>query len=61
VLQMLMATYQSQMDAIELGVHQSNGGAIKLYTRLGFEVMETLDDLGYAIMRKSLAANAVPS
>ncbi len=54
VLKMLTAQYQSKLDAIELGVHRSNEGAIRLYKRLGFEVVEILDDLGYAIMRKSL-------
>ena len=54
VLKMLITRCQDQMDAIELGVHQSNEGAIRLYRRLGFEVVIVRDDLGYYIMQKAL-------
>ena len=56
VLQMLAGDFQGRMDAIELGVHQSNEGAIRLYRRHGFEVVTELEDLGYYVMQKSLAA-----
>ena len=59
VLQMLIARYQDDMDAIELGVHQSNVGAIRLYQRLGFEVVAVRDDLGYFILQKLLMINPV--
>ena len=53
-LQMLIAGYCGRMDAIELGVHQSNPRARKLYERLGFEVIDFKKDLGYFIMQKPL-------
>jgi len=55
VLQMLAEQFQVRMDTIELGVHQSNDGAKRLYQRLGFEVVNFRADLGYYIMQKSLA------
>jgi ribosomal protein S18 acetylase RimI-like enzyme len=55
VVRMLIDRYQGQMDAIELGVHQSNPRAQKLYHRLGFEVVKFRDELGYYIMQKPLA------
>ena len=56
VLQMLVDRYQGKMDHVELGVHQSNERARKLYLRLGYEVVDFRSDVGYYIMRKSLAA-----
>jgi ribosomal protein S18 acetylase RimI-like enzyme len=55
VLQMLIVCYQDRMDTLELGVHQSNERARKLYQRLGFEVVKFREDLGYYIMQKNLA------
>ncbi|HTX79834.1 MAG TPA: GNAT family N-acetyltransferase [Longilinea sp.] len=59
VLQMLIATYGGRMQAIELGVHQSNPRAKKLYGRLGFVVIDFKEDLGYFIMQRPLAAIAI--
>ncbi len=56
VLQMLAEQFQVRADAIELGVHQSNECAKRLYHRLGFEVVKFREDLGYYIMQKHLTA-----
>lgn len=60
-LKMLIELYQGRMDAIELGVHQSNERARKLYQRLGFEDVKFLDDLGYYIMQKRLQKSPMDS
>lgn len=54
VICMLADTCRGRMDAIELGVHQSNERAKKLYERLGFEVIKFRKDMGYYIMQKPL-------
>jgi len=58
VLQMLAEQFRVRVDAIELGVHQSNEGAKRLYQRLGFEVIKFREDLGYYIMQKPLTTEA---
>jgi ribosomal protein S18 acetylase RimI-like enzyme len=55
VLDMLATRYRTGMTSIELGVHESNQKARRLYERLGFETMRTLDDLGFLVMQKRLA------
>lgn len=59
VLQMLAEQFRVKLDAIELGVHQSNAGAKRLYERLGFEGIKFREDLGYYIMQKSLTREPV--
>ncbi len=56
VLTMLASTYSGKMETIELGVHESNVGARRLYERLGYQVVEYMDDLGFYIMQRSLVA-----
>jgi len=55
VLTMLASTYSGRMQTIELGVHESNTGARRLYERLGYQTVRYIDDLGFYIMRRSLA------
>jgi len=54
VLHRLEAEYRSRMDAIELGVHQSNEGAKSLYEKLGYRTVDYRSELGFIIMQKSL-------
>jgi ribosomal protein S18 acetylase RimI-like enzyme len=54
VLKMLEDRYRGEMDAIELGVHQSNERALALYERLGYETVKVLDELGFYVMQKRL-------
>lgn len=51
---MLIERFTAKMDKIELGVHQSNSGAIRLYEKMGFQTVRFLDDLGFYIMQKPL-------
>ena len=44
--------YQGEKAFIELGVHQGNTGAIKLYEKLEYQIAEIKEDLGFYIMRK---------
>ncbi len=54
VLQMLKAKYTGRMDAIELGVHDSNARARALYERSGFRLVKRRDDVGFAILQQPL-------
>lgn len=54
VLEMLEATYRGRMEAIELGVHRSNRQAKALYERLGYTLVQSLDDLGFFVLQKAL-------
>ncbi len=47
----------ASVDAIELGVHESNSRARALYERLGFHVETALPDVGFRILRKSIGAS----
>jgi len=53
-LKKLAAEYGEKVAFIELGVHESNKGARKLYERLGYKTIEVLDDLSFHIMQKPL-------
>lgn len=53
-MQDLEREFESQVDHIELGVHEANEGARSLYLRGRFEVDKTLPELGFVIMRKRL-------
>lgn len=41
-------------DRIELGVHESNAAAKRLYQRLGFETIKHLPEFGFYVMQKHL-------
>ena len=55
VLSMLASKYKGTMTAIELGVHESNEGARRLYERNGFDTVKQLEDLKFRIMQKPLS------
>lgn len=55
VLQMLEAGHRGKVDAIELGVHESNARARALYERCGYRVVQTLRELQFHIMQKHLS------
>lgn len=54
VLRDIEARYSERVDYIELGVHQSNTGAIKLYKKFDYKTVDVLDDLGFEVMQKEL-------
>lgn len=54
ILHHLLTQYKGRMDAIELGVHESNQRAKQLYGRLGFREVRYLEDLGYFILQVPL-------
>jgi ribosomal protein S18 acetylase RimI-like enzyme len=55
ILNMLASKYKGTMTTIELGVHESNEGAIRLYERNGFNTVKQLIDLKFRIMQKTLS------
>lgn len=55
VLRDLEARYGDRMECIELGVHESNARAKKLYERTGYETVKTYSDLGFDVMQKRLS------
>jgi ribosomal protein S18 acetylase RimI-like enzyme len=55
-LNMLASKYEGTMTTIELGVHESNEAAIRLYERNGFNTVKQLDDLKFRIMQKDLSS-----
>ena len=57
VLTLLETEYRARVDAIELGVHESNVRAIALYERFGYRTVKTLADLGFLVMQKELEAD----
>ena len=56
VLRELEDRHGAGVDAIELGVHESNRRARALYERLGFETVKRLDELGFEVMRKGMGS-----
>jgi ribosomal protein S18 acetylase RimI-like enzyme len=54
VLHKLATEYRGRMEAIELGVHQSNSRAKALYDKLGYETVLHMEELGFYIMQKRL-------
>jgi ribosomal protein S18 acetylase RimI-like enzyme len=54
VLNMLADTYAGKMQAIELGVHESNAKAKRLYEKLGYKTVKRLEELGFYVMQLSL-------
>lgn len=53
---MLFEGCQGRYEVMELGVHQSNERAHRLYLRLGFEEVRFRSDVGYFILQKRLSA-----
>jgi len=54
VLQYLQSKYQFTMKIIELGFHQSNQKARKLYEKLGFHIVKEVSEIGFSIMQKQI-------
>ena len=54
IIHQLAEEYRGRMDAIELGVHQSNQRAKALYERLGFAAIRFLPEVGFYIMQLPL-------
>jgi ribosomal protein S18 acetylase RimI-like enzyme len=54
IIRRLAEEYRGRMDAIELGVHQSNQRARALYERLGFVTVRNLPEVGFYIMQLPL-------
>jgi ribosomal protein S18 acetylase RimI-like enzyme len=54
-LNMLASKYKGRMTTIELGVHESNEAAIRLYERNGLSTVKRLEDLKFRIMQKVLS------
>jgi len=51
VLQTLVEAYRGQVEAIELGVHQRNQKARRLYEKVGFVTVKQMPELGFEIMQ----------
>lgn len=58
ILTLLAQRYAGVMDAIELGVHESNARARALYERLGYRTVKHLADLGFYVLQRPLLKNA---
>jgi ribosomal protein S18 acetylase RimI-like enzyme len=56
ILRTLTSKYKGTKTTMELGVHESNEGAIRLYERNGFNTVKQLEDLKFRIMQKTLSA-----
>lgn len=56
IIRRLAEEYRGRMDAIELGVHQSNRRAKALYERLGFVTVRFLPEVGFYILQLPLKA-----
>jgi ribosomal protein S18 acetylase RimI-like enzyme len=54
-LSTLASGYKETMNCIELGVHESNERAIRMYERQGFKTVKQLDDVKFRIMQKQLS------
>jgi len=55
VLNMLASQYKNKVNSIELGVHDSNERAIRMYERQGFGTVKQIHDLNFRIMRKQIS------
>lgn len=55
VLTRLACQYARTMDAIELGVHESNDRGRALYESLGYRVTKHLADLGFYVLQRPLS------
>jgi ribosomal protein S18 acetylase RimI-like enzyme len=54
ILARLEEQYGDIVDAIEMGVHESNRRAIALYERTGYQIVKAIDHLGFIIMQKKM-------
>lgn len=54
VLAHIEDTYKDRVRTIELGVHEENLAALRLYERSGFVKKAYRDDVGYHIMQKHI-------
>jgi len=54
ILTILTSAKKDVVNSIELGVHESNQRAIKMYERQGFKTVKQLGDLQFRIMQKPL-------
>lgn len=55
ILASLEENYRSSMKVIELGVHQSNTGARRLYEKFGYRAVRELPELGFEVLQKHLS------
>lgn len=53
VLERLENTYRDSIDAIELGVHESNQRGLFFYQSAGFEKREYIEDIRFIVLRRS--------
>jgi ribosomal protein S18 acetylase RimI-like enzyme len=60
VLRDLEQEFRGKVDIMELGVRDSNEGAVSLYEREGFATVSRLEDIGFLVMRKQ-AGDAMDS
>lgn len=54
ILTTLAHKYVGVMDAIELGVHETNTRARSLYERMGYRTVKYLPELGFYVLQRSL-------
>jgi ribosomal protein S18 acetylase RimI-like enzyme len=55
VLNWLAEQFSGRVEAIELGVHESNSRAKALYERLGFRTIRVIRELKFSVLRKDLS------
>lgn len=53
----LAGKFRTSVDAIELGVHESNPRARALYERLGSCAETALPDVGFSVLRKAIGVS----
>lgn len=56
ILRKLAREHASQAKAIELGVKDENARARRLYEREGFQVVKSLQEMGFTVMQKPVSA-----
>ena len=54
ILRSLEQEFRGEADVFELGVRVSNDGARALYEREGFTIAQSLEEISFLVMRKSL-------
>lgn len=54
VLKKLENTYRDTIDAIELGLHETNQRVLAFYQKEGFETKDIIEDIGLIILQKPL-------
>jgi len=48
----LQDEYAGRVDAIELGVRVVNEGAIRFYERIGFQTHQSIEEIGFRVLRR---------